>query len=243
MHRRSLRVLPALVAAGLAASASAGASDCHPALDKAKPQYMIGYGSLMEKASKQRTAPNTGANLPVLVTGFQRSWNARRSDVGFSTTYLGVQAKTDAEMVAVLYQNFSADDIAATDDHEAYYCRDAVDPGAVKMLDRSSVPAEGQIWIYVNKPDAVHLPNARWPIVQSYVDIFVTGCFQKKEKVLGWNRDFAEACIETTDGWSTHWVNDRLYPRRPFIYQPNASAIDKLLQKLLPEEFKAIRIE
>ena len=35
----------------------------------------------------------------------------------------------------------------------------------------------------------------------------------------------------TTTGWNANWVNDRIYPRRPFIYAPGASAIDKILQE------------
>jgi len=34
---------------------------CHPKIDPQVPQYVIGYGSLMENASKARTAPDTGA--------------------------------------------------------------------------------------------------------------------------------------------------------------------------------------
>jgi hypothetical protein len=39
---------------------------CHPKIDPQVPQYVIGYGSLMENSSKARTAPDTGANLPVM---------------------------------------------------------------------------------------------------------------------------------------------------------------------------------
>jgi hypothetical protein len=42
---------------------------------------------------------------------------------------------------------------------------------------------------------------------------------------------FTQEFIRTTSGWNANWVNDRLYPRRPFIYAPNASAIDKGLKE------------
>jgi hypothetical protein len=216
---------------------------CHPKIDPKVPQYIVGYGSLMEKASKERTAPNTGANLPVMVTGYERSWNLRGSGVGFATTYLGVQANDGALMVAALYRDFAGQDISDTDQRETGYCRDEVDPGALRMLDGSAVPEEGQIWIYASKPEAVDPPNADYPIVQSYVDIFITGCLQLAERVVDQNEDFAKQCITTTAGWSPHWVNDRLFPRRPFIYQPNASEIDRLLFENVPEEFNMIRIE
>jgi hypothetical protein len=104
-------------------------------------------------------------------------------------------------------------------------------------------PETGQIWIYVSKPEAVDPPDADYPIVQSYVDIFITGCLQLAERVVGQNEDFAEQCITTTSGWSPHWVNDRLLPRRPFIHQPNASEIDRLLFENVPDEVRMIRIE
>lgn len=216
---------------------------CHPEILEGLPQYIVGYGSLMETASKQRTAPNTGTSLPVLVTSYQRQWNTRGSLIGFSTTYLGVLPFEGAEMVAALYRVFDEHDIRETDNREAYYCREAVDRKQVRMLDGSTTPTEGQIWIYVNKPEAVNPPNERFPIVESYVDIFLTGCFELQERVVVKDLDFAEQCIDTTKEWSPHWVNDRLYPRRPFIYQPYASKIDELIERKLPELFDQIRIE
>jgi hypothetical protein len=49
--------------------------------------------------------------------------------------------------------------------------------------------------------------------------------------------------VQTTDGWSKHWVNDRPMPRRPYIYQPRAWEIDQRLKQLLPEIFETIQIE
>jgi hypothetical protein len=240
--RKILAVL-SLMLIDLSSGSAFADEGCHPEIDPNVPQYIVGYGSLMEKASKDRTAPNTGANLPVMVTGFERSWSLRGSGVGSGTTYLGVQAKDGALMVAALYRVFADQDISDTDQRETYYCRDEVDPGALRMLDGSAVPEEGQIWIYASRPEAVDPPNADYPIAQSYVDIFITGCLQVAERVVGQNQDFAKQCITTTAGWSPHWVNDRLLPRRPFIHQPNAAEIDRLLFENVPDEFKMIRIE
>ena len=124
---------------------------CHPAVDSSKPQYTVGYGSLMEDASRRRTAPNTGEALPVMVTGFQRAFNARGGEVGFSTTFLGVTIVPDAKMVATVYRVFNAADITATDAREEMDCRVGVEPAQMRMLDGSSVQ-QGQYWIYVNKP-------------------------------------------------------------------------------------------
>lgn len=239
-----MTLLAAVAGAAPGRAATARGDDCHPDVDRELPQFVVGYGSLMESASKRRTAPDTGENLPVVVSDYQRQWNSRGSLVGFSTTYLGVRSVSGVEMVAALYRVFAASDILATDERESFYCRELVGPGKVRMLDGSATPKTGQIWIYVNQPDAIEPPSERFPIVQSYVDIFLTGCFELQARVLDPKyAGFAEKCVETTAGWSEHWVNDRLYPRRPFIYQPNASKIDQLLQEKLPDLFARIRIE
>ncbi len=90
-----LAVLPSVT------RASAG-NDCQPAVDPDQPQYIIGLGSLMETASKQRSWHSAGDSLPVRLRGFERGFNARGSDIGFSTTYLGIESKAGAEMMAAL---------------------------------------------------------------------------------------------------------------------------------------------
>ncbi|MEM9063350.1 MAG: hypothetical protein AAGD13_23060 [Pseudomonadota bacterium] len=227
---------------------SAVADDCYPEVDTQQRQFIVGYGSLMEEASKKRSSPNSGINHPAKVTGFQRVWNARGNEFGFSTTYLGVDAPKTAEqrrvaglsqdepeMYAAVYEDKDREDIAGTDTREKFYCRYPVSPDQIHLLDGWAFPSESQIWIYALKPKHEgQLPTEDWPIVQSYVDIFLTGCLDLADQVIPAvekHLDFAAQCIETTDGWSEHWVNDRIYPRRAFIYQPNASTIDKLLMR------------
>ena len=217
------------------------AADCHPPIDPEKPQYMIGYGSLMNKSSKLSTEPNAGESRPVSLTGFQRSWNTHGV---YPTTFLGSQPSESATMVAALYRDYPGEDgKLASDAREIDYCRAAVKPETVTMLDGSESLASVEVWIYVNKPETLKLPDAGHPIVQSYVDIFITGCLQLQELVTDPDLDFVEQCILTTDGWSKSWVNDRLYPRRPYHYEPKAFQIDKYLQRLLPEYVDAVKIE
>lgn len=69
----------------------------------------------------------------------------------------------------------------------------------------------------------------------------VSGCLEQEQRygLSGFSRE----CLATTDGWSEHWVNDRVYPRRPFVYQPKALQIDGLLSTQLPQYFSRVRIE
>jgi hypothetical protein len=40
----------------------------------------------------------------------------------------------------------------------------------------------GQAWIYVNQPGTIATPTVDYPIVQSYVDIFVSGCLEQEQR-------------------------------------------------------------
>lgn len=215
---------------------------CHPEIDRTKPQFAVGYGSLMEEKSRLRTAPNTGEALPAIVTGFERSFNSSGSPIGFSTTYLGVTERAGSQMTAAVYRMFRVEEIGATDAREANYCRVGVAADKIRVLDGSDVLSDGQYWIYVNKPDYLAPASERLPLVQSYIDIFMTGCQQLSDRAIKFEGNFVVECLRTTKGWSVHWVNDRIYPRRPFIYQPNAAFIDRLLNEYVPE-FKSVRIE
>jgi hypothetical protein len=215
--------------------------DCHPSPDAGQPQYVIGYGSLMQDESRKRTSPLAGPAHPVEVAGFRRGWIAKGSAVGFSTTYLGIVADPKSSVNAVIY-GVDANELAATDRREAWYCRRHVRLAEIHTLEPAGFQVEpGQAWIYVNRPDMVAAPSARYPIVQSYVDVFLSGCLEQEQR---FNlHDFAKQCVATTQGWSENWINDRIYPRRPFVFQPKAAAIDALLMQQLPSYFARIRIE
>ncbi|MFC3227490.1 gamma-glutamylcyclotransferase family protein [Marinibaculum pumilum] len=238
MHPRLLSL-----AAGIAlslASLPAAADDCHPDPDPQMPQYTLGYGSLMETASKARTVKQSGPSLPVRVAGFRRGWIDPGTDPGPQPVYLGVRPDPDASMIAAIYRLDDAADIHRTDRREYIYCRSLVPPADLKMLGGQPRP-NGQVWLYVTPESHVGAATPETPIVQSYVDVFVSGCLELQDR---YDLDgFARECIDSTTGWSAHWVNDRIYPRRPFVYRKNAVRIDRLLQAALPEIFPRIRIE
>jgi hypothetical protein len=215
---------------------------CHPAVDFGRTQYIVGYGSLMDTASKNRTWHNAERARPVRVIGFERGWYARGRDFGFSTTYLGVTRKAGARMAAALFRVDKEADFNAGDAREYVYCRVPVPPERITLLDGSEPPKDAQIWLYLLNPQSTRPADARFPVIQSYVDLFLTGCIELARQVTQKNVDFPAECVTTTKGWPMYWVNDRIYPRRPY-HQPNAARIDALLNRLLPEQFKAIRLE
>jgi hypothetical protein len=202
----------------------------------------------MKEASKSKSYPNTGTNVPVTVHGFSRLWNALGNSLGFSTTYLGISREEGSSFNGVVFQIPHTEDaslaLRSYDEREMWYCRQRVSFDQLSFYPRSPILSEerdGEYWIYVNKPDFTENPNAEYPIVQSYVDVFLSGCLELEEK---YNiTDFAGTCIETTKNWSSNWVNDRIYPRRPTLYEPRAARIDQLLAAKVPKQFGKIVIE
>jgi hypothetical protein len=223
-----------------AASGRVASPNCRPAPDASLPQHVLGYGSLMQDASRQRTTPRAGPAQPVEVSGYRRGWFLHGPSVGFSTTYLGAVAAPEGSFNAVVYA-VDVEELAATDRREGSYCRALVATNALRVLGSAPRRVDGQVWIYINDPATIAAPTPRFPIVQSYVDIFVSGCMEQEERFA--LPSFAARCIATTQGWSDHWVNDRPQPRRPFIAQPRALQIDTLLAREVPEAFAHIRIE
>ncbi|MCH8290407.1 gamma-glutamylcyclotransferase [Candidatus Poribacteria bacterium] len=203
-------------------------------------QYVFGYGSLMERESRTRTNPQAVSAYPAIVKGVTRGWYHRVKDpIGFTTTYLGAKLCEKATCNGVIYP---VEDIKKTDHRESGYFRHKLPPESITMLDGGSVP-KGKIYVYLSEKEDIHLACPQYPIVQSYVDICMNGCLEIEEEYRLAEKGFAKRFIETTTCWSEHWVNDRIYPRRPFIYVPRALAIDELLDKYIPEYFDKIKIE
>ena len=194
----------------------------------AQPACVFGYGSLMEKASRTRTNPKAIEARPARVSGYQRGWFHQFSNnVGFTCTYLGAFANAAATFNGVVYE---VEDFEKTKQRETGYTPAKV---KVEMLDGHPWDPSKDVYIFVSDPSDISKtkePTATLPMVESYVDICVTGCMEieaQYPKAHGFLQEF----FKSTTGWNKHWVNDRLYPRRPFIYQPNASDIDAALQK------------
>ena len=106
------------------------------------------------------------------------------------------------------------------------------------MLDGSSTAPDGDIWYFANSRK--RFPSAEHPIVQSYVDVCLDGCLEIEAMYPRAKQiNFAERFVRTTSNWGAPWINDRIYPWRPFAYVPRAWAIDDLIRKVLGQEMFA----
>ncbi len=205
-------------------------------------QFIFGYGSLIESQSRARTSASALYAFPVNIAGIQRGWFDQVGGVSLSTTYLGAVRNANASCNGVIFQ-VSQPQLEVFDQREAGYNRERIDQKNITMLNGSKSAPEGDIWFYASTEKRYASPEC--PIVQSYVDICLNGCLELEAIYpLAKEVRFAETFLKTCSNWSKYWVNDRIYPRRAFIYSPNASRIDQLIQEVLGEEmFSSIKIE
>lgn len=94
---------------------------CHPKINPRLPQYIVGYGSLIDEQSKKITDPQADDNIPVLIKGFKRSWCARGNLPGFNTTFLSLNENEIFN--GVIYRVRNPQEIELYDTRETVYCR------------------------------------------------------------------------------------------------------------------------
>ena len=188
--------------------------------------FIFGYGSLMSKESRAKTGM-TGDAIPVRVKGLQRAWNQVIPNA--FVTALGVVFEEEAFCNGVIIP-IAESQLPNFDKRESdggYFRiqlqRDLIDSFGMHL-------PEGIIWVYIT--DNPGFPSDQFPLIQSYADVALTGCFEYGEA-------FAKEFIATTKGWDTSWLNDRTNPRYPRAMKevPLASVFDALLQSLIPEAF------
>lgn len=182
--------------------------NCRPEVNPNKDNYVIGYGSLMNKNSRQITVPDATYAAPILVSGFERLW-ASRGEKSRTTFLLAVPNK--GYVMNAIYYKADAKDISATDLREASYCRVKIPRKDIVPLGIKSLP-KGDFWMYVKDFKAAEFPNKNYPILQTYADVFMTGCLQTQAE---FNlTEFGKLCFDTTYNWDlANWLYDRSNPR------------------------------
>jgi ChaC-like protein len=197
--------------------------------------YVFGYGSLLERASRTRTNPDAVGAWPARVTGYSRGWYHQIAHyVGSTCTFLGAVEDKGKFMNGVIYR---VADIESTKKREVGYTAIALKSHEIEMLDGAGAFEEGKganVYIFVSNPDSISktkAPTAECPMVQSYVDICINGCLEIDAIYRATKGSFTQEFISSTTGWNANWVNDRIYPRRSLFTLPFASDIDKALKE------------
>ncbi len=212
---------------------------CFPSLDDQQPQYVIGYGNLLYEATRKLKLEDASrAKVPVIVNGYQRGWIARSKPDGVKSTGLAVTPMDGKRFNGVLL-SVSPRTIKGMDRKESGVCRVSVPRKQLLSMTTEPLPEKGQFWIYLVQEKQLNKPAANYPILQSRVDEFLTGCIEQGErfKLAG----FSEQCVKETDGWSVHWSNDRARPLGGKPVQTRFREVDRLLEKLEGNLYENIR--
>jgi hypothetical protein len=202
-----------------------------------QPQnFLFGYGSLINTASRDATAARPVHAIPVRISasfGFVRAW-VDRSATGFTALGLRKPVAGESGMTVngVLYPVDSAD-MGLFDQREAGYARVDVPLNAIESVSWQQIPVAGKVWVYIpigrNGKIGEDLPvaSATYPLLQSYIDVVLDGALE-------YGSDFARELVETTQDWSPYWLNDRELPRRPWVFDKNYAEEDQLLRETWP---------
>jgi cation transport regulator ChaC len=228
MERTRLMALGAMFLSVLPASARDWQGVMLP---KQPSEFIFGYGSLINSASRNATVGKMIPAIPVRVSaafGYIRAWGDRSSS-GF--TALGLRKPGENEKAStingVLYP-VEAGDMTKYDLREQNYGRVEVPRDDIEAVSWQQLPATGRIWVYVplkaEGQSGVGPPaaSAEFPLLESYIDVVVEGALEYGET-------FAHELLETTSDWSNYWLIDRELARRPWVYNPASSEVDQLL--------------
>jgi cation transport regulator ChaC len=166
--------------------------------------HLFGYGSLISRESRHRTA-TTGDSMPVRIRGLQRAWNIIAPEMKMAG--VGVTLDESASCNGVLME-IDESELAAFDRRELEstnysYQRLQIPTGKITGL-TAEISDLAQVWAYIVKKTST--PTSEFPIVQSYVDVILTGCLEIGE-------EFAIEFIRSTAGWERPWIDDRANPR------------------------------
>jgi cation transport regulator ChaC len=144
--------------------------------------YIFGYGSLLERASRTRTNPDAVGAWPARVTGYSRGWYHRfAAYVGSTCTFLGAVQDDGKTMNGVIYK---VADIESTKKREKGYTAIPLISHEIEMLDGGGTFEVGKgvnAYIFISNPESfskTKAPTADCPMVQSYVDICINGCLE-----------------------------------------------------------------
>lgn len=234
MPRRYVCVIVALLAIGII---PARAEDFWGRMLPDQPvNFLFGYGSLINTASRDSTSDHPIAAIPVRVSaafGYIRGWNDR-SPSGFTALGLRKAGPGESAMTinGVLYP-VEGKEMSEFDARERGYVRVEVPHADIEAVSWQGLPAQGHIWVYV--PDVagqaagtgLPVPDAKYPMLESYIDVVVQGGLE-------YGTEFAREIIVTTTDWSPYWLNDRDLARRPWVFDKQYAVVDGLLRVWAP---------
>lgn len=181
--------------------------------------FLVGYGSLINKKSKDATHEHHGDMHPVTLSGFSRGWwlEGRKRNA----TALTIKRDPLSSMNGVLVE-IDAQSLPHFDEREKSYERVPVTLDQLKFHDQG-LAEDAQIYTYVREYPEGH--RSKFPIFQRYLDLVIKGCLDVSE-------EFALEFVNTTHAWDQDVLNERDMPQTTFRYiEPETELIDEFLAK------------
>lgn len=177
-------------------------------------QYVFGYGSLINTASRLRTVPSATEVIPVTVSHMSRGWWLNSTRRTRPITYLSVVVSEDAaDMCNGVMFEVNEEELAALDYREQGYDRVSFSLRDITyLLEGDRIPEDATLWTYVvQEAKGKHMPSEEYPLLYSYVDICLIGCLQMERlgAASGVMQNFTQEFIEQTLDWKPYWGNDR----------------------------------
>ncbi|KIN75058.1 hypothetical protein Z945_2957 [Sulfitobacter noctilucae] len=176
--------------------------------------YFFGYGSLVNRST--HAYPDTH---PAQLRGWRRAWVR---SAPFDRVFLSVNPDPDTTIHGLIAA-VPGDDWSALDARETGYAR--LNSGDAVIHPLVPTPPIAHYAVPVTEQGAI----SRNSIILSYLDVVVQGFL----------REFGEAGVQgffdTTDGWDTPIINDRVapqYPRHQVLSPDETALVDHHLARL-----------
>lgn len=195
---------------------------------KQQQHYVCGYGSLMSHDSRYRYSGIDTQAIPILVDGWERSWNM--ASPGENITCVGALPKASSMLNALLVAIDEIDDNLRKREENYHFIELPVEVIELHAMVNESNTVNNfsldraRIWIcQVANPQSSTVSH---PIYQSYVDTCISGCLEHVDE------EFAANFVRQTLGWDGIWINDRnagKYPRAAHVNIEMQKRIDDLL--------------
>ncbi|KAG4105716.1 hypothetical protein H8356DRAFT_1633053 [Neocallimastix lanati (nom. inval.)] len=178
-----------------------------------RPNYVFGYGSLINPDSRGCTVDSTKSArvIKVLAKGLERSWNYNCRDTYTAVGVSKVENKSVACNGVIIPIDDPLNDLPKLDEREHDYRRVQLSREDIEIIhdsrnenieDKELLAPNAIIWVYAIVD--TFTPTVKIPISQIYIDCILMGCIKEG------GIEFAKQFIENTHGWNTSvWVNDR----------------------------------
>jgi len=217
--------------------------------------WVFGYGSMM---GQNHQPSNTF--LPVRVSGVTRAFDTPgylevESGSGYlnllwqaASIHTGLHWNASGSTNGLLF-NVTSNELATLDAAELGAegnSRQNLSTSQITVLfsQGNVIGANDQIYTYMLADNLrVPGPNASLKIIQSYVDEIIHSCIDV-DTLYNTSTAFRDEFVANTFGWdTTNWVNDRLFPRNPSLFQPLVNQIDTALFKVLGNSLSSVTLD